>query len=87
MAKYYGHQLRAETWHTEFPRYAGWITKLEIQFWHIFTPLMQRSWIIQRCIRFVYNVIEGRPLVWVFGMAAVFSIISFFIGYFWGLLQ
>lgn len=87
MEKYYGHQLPAETWHSEFQQYNGWITRLEIYFWQILTSLMQRSWFVQRCIRFIYKVIEGRSLYWVIGTALLISIISYFIGYLLGLLN
>lgn len=63
-----------------------WLTRMEIRFWQTVTPLMQNSRFIQWLIRAAYNVLGGKSIFWVIGIAAVLSFIAFVLGFITGLV-
>lgn len=86
MAKSLKHQPHADVQSIEMSVSLLWITRIEIRFWQTVTPLMQRSRLLQFLIRFIYDLISGRSLKWVFGMSALFAVIMFAIGFITGLV-
>lgn len=79
-------QLHADVQSMEMNASILWFTRLEIRFWQTVTPLMQQSPMLRLVIRFSYNLISGKPFMWVVGISALFALIMFALGFIIGLV-
>jgi hypothetical protein len=79
-------QLHAEGQHVDMNTSVMWKIRIEIRFWQTVTHLMQHSRVVQWLVRSTYAVLDGKPILWVLGIAAVLSFIAFVVGFITGLV-
>lgn len=63
-----------------------YLYQIEMRFWHIATPMMGQSRVLQAIIRFVYNVLIGKPWKWLVAMTSVSATIMWLVGYLLGII-